>query len=61
MAEKATSNARPHGWGAGEILRSMREDAHRFRTPEIFEGAAGSTDDWDDEAITLRDPGSEEP
>lgn len=48
----AITRTRPHGWGAAEILRALREDSTRYRrslSPE-----EGRESDCDDTAETVR-------
>ena len=52
--------ARPHGWGANEILRAMQEDSRRFRRPGK-PTSDGANAEWDDQADTIRSPQRHEP
>lgn len=55
MDRNAKRNAPPHGWGAAEIVRALREDSRRFRRPGK-PPSVGESADWDDQADTIRDP-----
>jgi len=54
MGQSGKRNTPPYGWGAKEILRSLREDARRYRRPGR-PSSQGDATGCDEAADTIRE------